>query len=105
MKVRKSTALTVAVALVGLGSLIVGAACEDGNGALNGGCCCCGCCFFAVVRFFVDDGMVAGNVAVKNSCRRVAESENTRDNTQIRGGLEVTGTQELGDSEVDANRR
>ena len=70
----------------------------------NGGCCCC-CCFLAMVRFFVDDGMVAGNVAVKNSCRRVAESENARDNTQIQGGLEVTGTRELGDSEVDANRR
>ena len=69
----------------------------------NGGCCCC-CCFLAAVRFFVDDGMVTGNVAVKNSCRRVAESKNARDNMQIRGGLEVTGTQELGDSEVDANR-
>ena len=75
---QKSTALILAVA-VGLGSLIIGVASEDGNGVLGGCCCCCGCCFFAAVRFFVDDSMVAGNVAVKNSCWRAVESENTRD--------------------------
>ena len=56
---QKSTALMVAVAVV-LGLLIVGAVDEDGNGVLVGGGCCCGRCFFAVVRFFVDDGMLRG---------------------------------------------
>ena len=44
----------------------------------NGGCwCCCRCCcFLAAVRLFVDDSMVAGNVAVKNSCWCMVESEN-----------------------------
>jgi hypothetical protein len=79
MKVRKSTALTVAVALVGLWSLLVGIAGEDSNGAL-GGCCCC--CFFAAVRFLADDGMVAGDVSVKNSCVGAVESENARDTTR-----------------------
>jgi hypothetical protein len=76
MKVRKSTALTVAVALVGLWSLLVGIAGEDRNRVL-GGCCCC--CFFAAVRFLADDGMVAGDVSVKNSCVGVVESENARE--------------------------
>jgi hypothetical protein len=46
-----------------------------------------GCCFLAAVRFFVDDGMVAGNVTVKNSCWRVVESENAGD--AIRSGSEL----------------
>jgi len=54
----------------------------SGGGAVsvlgNGGCWCC-CCFLAAVRFFVDDGMVAGNIAVENSCWRVVESENAGD--------------------------
>ena len=61
----------------------------SGGGAVfvldNDGCWCCCCCFFAAVRFFVDDGMVAGNVAVKNSCWRVVESENARDMTRKLG--------------------
>ena len=58
MKVRKSTALILAVAM-GLGSLIVVVAGADGDGALSDCCCCCGCqcCFFAAVRFLVDDSM------------------------------------------------
>ena len=67
-------ALILAVA-VGLGSLVIGEARADGDGTLSGACCCCGCCFFAAVRFF-DDGMFAGDVAVKNSCWHVVESEN-----------------------------
>ena len=59
IKVWKSTALILAVA-VGLGLLVMGIAGKDGNsaaGALGGCCCCCGCCFFTAVRFLVDDGM------------------------------------------------
>jgi len=83
MKVQKSRALTLAVALVGLGLLIEGAAGEDGNGALGGCCCCCCCCcFFAAVRFLADDGIFAGDVAVKNSCVGAVESENARDTTR-----------------------
>ena len=73
-------ALILAVA-VGLGALIVGAA---DAGTHGGCCCCCGCCLFAMVRFF-DDGMFAGDVAVKNSCGRVVESKNVGD--AIRSGL------------------
>ena len=58
----------------------------SGSGAIfelgNGGCWCCGCCFFAAARFFVDDGMVAENIAIKNSCGCVVESENARDDMQ-----------------------
>ena len=54
---RKSTALMVAVT-VELGSLIIGAAGEDGKVVLVGGGCCCSCCFLAAVHFFVDDGML-----------------------------------------------
>jgi hypothetical protein len=51
----------------------------------NGGCWCC--CFLVAVRFFVDDGMVAGNIAVKNSCWRVVESENAGDAIRSGSGL------------------
>ena len=58
----------------------------SGGGAIfelgNGGCWCCGCCFFAAARFFVDDGMVAGNFAIKNGYGHVVESENARDDMQ-----------------------
>ena len=62
IKVQKSMALILAVA-VGLELLVMGVAGKDGNsatGVLGGCCCCCGCCFFAVVRFLVDDGMLRG---------------------------------------------
>jgi len=43
----------------------------SGGGAVsvlgNGGCWCCCCCFLAAVRFFVDDGMVAG-VGISGGC-------------------------------------
>ena len=58
---RKLTALIVVVGLR-LGSLIAVTIGGAGVGAF-GSCCCC--CFFAVVRFFVEDGMVTVNVAVK----------------------------------------
>ncbi len=54
---RKSTALMVAVT-VELGSLIIGAAGEDGKIVLVGGGCCHSCCFLPTVRFFIDDGML-----------------------------------------------
>jgi len=46
--------------------------------------CCC-CWFLAAVHFFIDDGMVTGNIAVKNSCWHMVESENVED--AIHSGL------------------
>ena len=41
--------------------------------------------FLAVVLFFVEDGMVTGNVTVKNSGGHMVESENMRDTMQKLG--------------------
>ena len=35
--------------------------------------------FLAAVHFFVNDGMVTGNITVKNSCWHMVESENAGD--------------------------
>ena len=91
MKNLKSKVATVVFELIGCadsemnavfceGVLVVGAdaggSCvsQSHAGSRTLGCWCC--CVSAVGRFFVEDGMVAGNVAVENSCWRVVKTEN-----------------------------